>query len=401
MNNVSLSIMKTRDTELAETIFENDLAQKYSYGLNGIELKKVQEFLDAVKKEIEGAEFFSFIFSKNGSNKVCHITNIDNPDSIKKYGSFHMAISIWNYKRGYMEIFGDSIKTVADIYSTFSEFLIEGEENYISYHSYFVENALTYHTDTMKEKDFEDLDPNYFPDFSSTNLFFEDFLKAKENIVVLSGPTGIGKSKFSKLALKHALENIHDILTEDDISEGVSHLNVAYVKNEQILSNDSFWIRLKKGDYSFVILDDLDYYLSPRSQTVSSELEIAKDKFISELLSFSDGILGNRVKFIISTNREISSIDEALLREGRMFGVFEFSQLSEEEAKAIWISKGLCDDSFDLEFGGRGEVLQSALGSRIHSYLKNNGKKRPAYLKAGSKADISLRYAEKKRVGLI
>jgi hypothetical protein len=231
-------------------------------------------------------------------------------------------------------------------------------------------------------------------------MFFEEFFKAKENIVVLSGESGVGKSKFSTLALKYSISHGADLMdSAEEYFEDEENINVAYVKNEKILALDTFWVNLKKYDYKLVILDDLDFFLSPRKQTISSETEELKNQFISHFLSFSDGLVPNKVKFIITTNRGIDSIDEALLRDGRMFGVFSFSRLKNDEAKAIWLNENLPLDAFVHEFGEQEEILQSKLGSLIHSYQVNNKEKRRPFLKADSKAEISSKFRRTKKVG--
>lgn len=162
-------------------------------------------------------------------------------------------------------------------------------------------------------------------------------------------------------------ETYDDIIVEVDIitqeSEGVK---VAYIKNEEILSQDIFWNILQEDEYNLVFLDDLDYSLLPRTQNISTSEDIQKNKFISNLLSFTDGVFdaGNKTKIIITTNKEVGDIDTAVLRKGRTFDILQLRPLKNQEAKKIWEINDLDGNIFEENFGFE-DVLQADLGSLI------------------------------------
>ena len=161
-----------------------------------------------------------------------------------------------------------------------------------------------------------------------------------------------------------------DVMTQE--SEGVK---VAYIKNEDILSQDIFWNILQEDEYNLVFLDDLDYSLLPRTQNISTSEDIQKNKFISNLLSFTDGIFdsGNKTKFIITTNKEVGDIDTAVLRKGRTFDILQLRELKNEEAKKIWLNNGLEEEIFNDKFPDG--VLQADLGTTISIEKKALAKK--------------------------
>jgi hypothetical protein len=398
-NNVSLNIMKGNDGILVESLIDSYIAEKFKFGLSNLEVSNVKGFIEALEK-FPTLEFSKFVLTKKG-NTFYYITKKEDADSVSEdIKDLFIYINVWKQDKAYIELYGKTPKEVETLYNTLSDFFFEAEGFKVQLHHYFIENGLKFDANTISDKDLQDISSDFYPDFISTDMFFEEFLKAKENIVVLSGESGVGKSKFSTLALKYAIEHGEELVdSAEEYFEEEENINVAYVKNEKILALDTFWVNLKKYEYKFVILDDLDFFLSPREQTVTSEIEELKNQFVSHFLSFSDGLVPNKTKFIITTNRGIDSIDEALLRDGRMFGVFSFSRLKKEEAKAIWFKEGLKEEDFENEFGEQEEILQSKLGSVIHSYKANNKEKRRPFLKADSKAEISSKFRRTKKVG--
>jgi len=399
-SNVNLTVLKGTDGQIIESIMDKELAERFKFGLSGLEVKKVKEFIDEVQKDFKNIEIAKFSLTKKGNTQYFLYKEKTAEFVSNEISDIHIFINSWKKNYGYVEILGMDPKELEFFYDKYIDFFLDTDGYKIQLHSYYIENGLKYDVNTIGEEDIEDISTDFYPDFKSTDMFFEEFLKAKENIVVIAGKSGIGKSKFATLALKYAIEHGEEFSDDDDYYEEDGNINVAYVKNEKILALDTFWIDLRKFDYNFVILDDLDFFLSPRNQVVNSEIEELKNQFVSHFLSFSDGLLPNKTKFIITTNRDIDSIDEALLREGRMFGVFSFSELTYDQAKEIWIKNELNEEDFEKEFSEE-KVLQSKLGSKIHSYKANDKRKRANFLKDDSEADISKRYQEDKRVGLV
>ena len=58
---------------------------------------------------------------------------------------------------------------------------------------------------------------------------------------------------------------------------------------------------------------------------------------VATILNMSDGLLsdGLGIKFICTFNEDISNIDEALLRKGRLVSKYEFTALEPEKANAL------------------------------------------------------------------
>jgi len=214
----------------------------------------------------------------------------------------------------------------------------------------------------------------YYP-YIDTVEMFKQYMISDSNILLLCGTPGTGKTRLGDCFMKYLLDESEDDITlsnaktkkisldEDDIymSETNKGVKVAYIKNEEILATDELWNILKEDEYNLVFLDDLDYSLLPRTQQISSSEDIQKNKFISNLLSFTDGIFesGNKTKFIITSNRPVENI---------------VRKLKNEEAKNIWLSNGLDEELFYKEIGRDKEVLQADLGTTISMIIKAKAK---------------------------
>jgi SpoVK/Ycf46/Vps4 family AAA+-type ATPase len=290
----------------------------------------------------------------------------------------------------YQELFEKAVKDFIlkdEVIITFSDFSIVG-------------NQITENLSRMKLDTFKTISEKYYP-FIDMDIFIHEFLTRQESILVLTGESGTGKTKFSSLILKKAIENYDlieklsknkntvDFEDEEDEEDGEiskDEIRVAYLKNEDILASDQFWSTIKNKKFDFIILDDLDYMLIPRTREVGSQIDVNRSKFISQLLSFTDGVIPTTTKFIITSNRSDKDVDSALMRPGRMFGILSFRSLSYAEALDIWNDSGLKDkiNIFNEVFKDTDStvshaelgslIYQSKLTSERRTYIKNNEK---------------------------
>jgi DNA replication protein DnaC len=325
---------------------------------------------DLKKLEFPISVFYDFIVLESEHNMLT-FDSYENKKKVQICYYFH------NYEQS---------KPIFDAIQSFQD---KDDELFVSISSFFYDGQKQLKaTENIKVKDdfsYNSLD--YYP-FLNTQEMFKQYMLSDSNILLLCGTPGTGKTKLGDAFMQHLLEVTDieignkkqtvdtyendgveysmDIITQE--SEGVK---VAYVKNEEILADDIFWNMLREEEYHLVFLDDLDYSLLPRTQNISTSEDIQKNKFISNLLSFTDGIFesGNKTKFIVTTNKEVKDIDTAVLRKGRTFDILELRELKHEEAAEIWIGKGLDLDNFNEEFKEQ-KVLQADLGSAISMALK-------------------------------
>ena len=230
---------------------------------------------------------------------------------------------------------------------------------------YIKQNGIDKTTKVLTLKDVGETSELYYP-FLDTKLMFEQFCTGNENIMILTGQAGLGKTQLTNLLFKHLFQEPENIpydklVAIPELDE--QFFNVAYVKSTDILAMDEFWRTLQKELPDFVILDDLDYMLTKRESEVMTSDDAKKNSFLNQLLSFTDGVQKNKTKFIITTNQHFDDVDTALLRKGRLFDILEFRKLTNQEALKIWAEQELKEEDFNAIF--QGDVLQSDLGSEI------------------------------------
>lgn len=178
------------------------------------------------------------------------------------------------------------------------------------------------------------------------------YYTSQENVLLLYGRPGVGKTQFIKYLIKSQL-----------------YKHIAYVKDTKVMNEGSFWLELSCGETDLIIFDDLDITLDQRNE------------FTSNLLSYSDGIFSSSTKILITTNQEIHQIDSALLRPGRCFDFIVLEPLTRLQAEEIWANRfALNKDNLFMnnetitqaEFVR--QYLEATDKTKVRDYLKNGDK---------------------------
>lgn len=229
----------------------------------------------------------------------------------------------------------------------------------------------------------------YYP-YIDTDELYKQFFESNENILLLSGESGLGKSKFATLGLKYLKEH-PQYATDMNSLVYDNYIDIVYTKSIKLLSNEYFWTDLSSNP--LVIIDDLDFMLTRRSAEELSESDVIKNSFLNNFLTYTDGVVKNKTKFIITTNQKIDDIDQALMRKGRLFDIIELRRLKNDEARLIWKNTGLDEKIFDKKF--KDNVLASDLGSLIQRYTNLSVDGNKSYLKDQSISKI-VKFKEKK-----
>jgi hypothetical protein len=365
------------DISIEEAVHSyNDIEEGFIFTIQDIVLKAAEYagFIADIKKEFKGIKEYDYSRNKN------------------QFFMKFMSDDFRMYVRGNsLDLFAmvyckseDINKKIWDLFNKHAH-----EENTIDVfmHSYFMNGGqLDDSSKRMNQDELNYLSDKYYP-YIDTGIMFDQFFTGAENILLLVGEPGLGKSKMSTLALKHALaypDNLpYDKLESNPALEN-QYINAVYVKSTDVLANDKFWRVMEKIQADFCIIDDLDYMLTKRDSEVVSGDDQVKNAFLNQFLSFTDGVEKHRTKFIITTNQKYTDIDTALLRKGRLFDILELRHLYKEEAMEIWSDNDLDMDDFHKIFTSN-EVLPADLGSEINkrlntrietateSYLKEDG----------------------------
>lgn len=156
----------------------------------------------------------------------------------------------------------------------------------------------------------DDLFYPFMQDYGSVSEYFDEFLSSKQPVLILIGPPGTGKSTFVRTMATYKKKSVLSVSREDAIN------SVGFMDN------------FLKGGWDVLLVEDAEQFIKPRSEG---------NKLMSDILNTTDGIDGAGSKKIIFTTNlpDKSSIDEALMREGRCFDVLDFPLLSSSEAELI------------------------------------------------------------------
>lgn len=178
---------------------------------------------------------------------------------------------------------------------------------------------------------------------------FGGYLLNKAPILLMTGQPGTGKSVLTKLVVSNF---VSERIKHNNIKVGtvgvepmmIGHSNgqIFYVKDKEVMSDDRFWLRILSNTPSVIIFDDLDFGLTSRKDGNS---------FMDKLISFSDGFLSiQNTKIIITSNFHDVSLDEALMRPGRLYDYIELKALNSEQIVNVLKEQKIIEKDFYYNF---------------------------------------------------
>lgn len=166
-----------------------------------------------------------------------------------------------------------------------------------------------------------DLDLYYNDDFKAIDATIKERLSNEKDkgIVLLHGLPGTGKTTY----LRHLIGSLQ---------KKVMFVSPSVASN---LMNPEFMNLLIDNPNSVLVIEDAENIIMDRKFSSQSS--------VSNLLNISDGLLSDclNVQIICTFNSELSFVDSALMRKGRLIAKYEFGKLDVAKANKLSSHLGL------------------------------------------------------------
>lgn len=238
-------------------------------------------------------------------------------------GSYHLILYVESAPCRmciYYDNFNDALK-LKDLFTKYIIRITDGNKIKKEI-SYIVKTQSGYDLIHSNIKHFAvDIDEQYNDDFAPRHEQIKAFLNEenKSGLVILSGSPGTGKTTY----IRHLIET--------------TKRKFVYLTSElaNALMDPTFisFLYVIKG--SVLILEDCENLVKNRENDNPYY-------GISTILNMCDGLMGDvfDLKIITTFNTDVSNIDQALLRKGRLVSRYEFGKLSVKKANAIFKKLG-------------------------------------------------------------
>ena len=190
----------------------------------------------------------------------------------------------------------------------------KSEYKQIEYLTYSSQACVFYGTNVDIKPPTSDIVTNYNDDLPHKEIV--DFLNSDSSgLCILHGKPGTGKTTYFRHLIYSDIKDVKFI----------------YIDYHQLsnVTDGSFIDYFIEKKNSVIIFEDCEELLEKR--------ENGKNTLINSLLNMSDGLLGDglNLKFICTFNAPLTTIDDAILRKGRMKVMYEFNDLSPEKTQKL------------------------------------------------------------------
>ena len=159
------------------------------------------------------------------------------------------------------------------------------------------------------------IEQNYNDDFKEIHQIILKRLSKKNDkgLVLLHGKPGTGKTSYIRYLITVLKKNI--IFLPPSMASAITNPDLMAI----LIDNPN----------SILVIEDAENIVVDRETDGQSQ--------VSALLNISDGLLSDclNIQIICTFNTDISKIDNALLRKGRLIASYEFKELEVEKARHL------------------------------------------------------------------
>lgn len=164
------------------------------------------------------------------------------------------------------------------------------------------------------------IEDNYNDDFKAVHQTILKRLSQKNDkgLVLLHGKPGTGKTSYIRYIITSVKKNV--IFLPPNLASEITNPNLISI----LIDNPN----------SIFVIEDAENIIVDREKEGHSP--------VSALLNISDGLLSDclNIQIICSFNTDITKVDSALMRKGRLIAKYEFKELEPEKATALSLKLG-------------------------------------------------------------
>ncbi|MBN2836164.1 MAG: AAA family ATPase [Candidatus Delongbacteria bacterium] len=262
-------------------------------------------FSDAYSEEIKDSYFNKILYSNNKETEIDDLIYVLENNLMVKFDTQQNKVRFL-YK-------SSDPKTIEIMVGKVRKYKKEKESSHIHL---IVHTKYGFETKSLSlQKPNLKLNDNYNDDFSEVNEIIMKRLTTENDkgLVLLHGKPGTGKTSFIRYLATTVNKNI--IFLPPNLASAIT--------NPELIT------LLIDNPNSIFVIEDAEQIISARESNENSP--------VSALLNLADGLLSDclNIQIICSFNTDISKVDNALLRKGRLIAKYEFRELEPAKANAL------------------------------------------------------------------